>query len=304
MADNRLPPLNALRVFEAAGRLGSFSRAAGELSITPSAVSHQIRGLEEELGVKLFRRLNRKVVLTAEGGAYLPPLQAAFAQITAASQRVAATSDAGRLAVTLIPTFAIRWFVPRLSRFQKLHPDIEVMMSTSIETVSFDNADVDVAIRYGKGDWPGLHAEKIMCEELFPVCSPGLLDGDHPLRTPADLVHHTLLHVGVHIDEWRLWLTGAGITGIDPEKGPRFETAALAFEAAAAGLGIAMGHRALIAQDLKQGRLVEPFDFELPSESAYYLAFPEDRLGQPRIMAFREWLLAEAARSDDGAAET
>ncbi len=303
MAENRLPSLNALRVFEAAGRLGSFSRAASELNITPSAVSHQIRTLEEHLGVKLFRRLNRKVVLTAEGEAYLPPLQSAFAQITAASQRVAAGSDSGRLAVTLVPTFAMRWLVPRLSRFQKLHPEIEVLMNTSIEPVDFEKADVDVAIRYGTGGWPGLHAEKIMCEELFPVCSPGLLDGDHPLRAPADLVHHTLLHVGVHIDEWRLWLTGAGITGIDPEKGPRFETSALALEAAAAGLGVAMGHRAFMAQDLRQGRLVEPFDFELPSESAYYLAFPEDRLGQPRIMAFREWLMAEAARTDDGSAD-
>ncbi|MDJ0951414.1 MAG: transcriptional regulator GcvA [Alphaproteobacteria bacterium] len=291
----RLPPLNALRVFEAAGRLGSFSRAADELHITPSAVSHQIRSLEDHLQIKLFRRLNRKVVLTADGAAYLPPLQAAFSEIAAASHRIAAGSDSGQLAITLVPTFAIRWLVPRLSRFRKRHPDIEVRLSTSIEPVDFARSDVDLGIRYGKGDWPGLHRDKLFCEELFPVCSPALLEGDVPLEKPEDLVHHTLLHVIARIDDWRMWLTAAGVVGVDPEKGPQFPSSALALEAAAGGLGLAIGDRWMMSEDLKQGRLVEPFDFELPGESAYYLVFPTDRLDQPKIAAFRAWILDELA---------
>jgi len=290
----RLPPLNAVRVFVAAGRNLSFNGAAEELGITPSAVSHQIRQLEERLGVKLFRRLNRRVVLTGEGQAYLPPLRSALEQIATATERVSATTG-GQLTMSLMPTFAIRWLVPRLSRFQAAHPDIEVRLSTSVELVEFDKADIDLGIRYGNGDWPGLHTEKIMSEALYPACSPALLAGPEPLREPADLARFTLIQVIPRIDEWRMWLTAAGVEGVDPERGPKFATTALALEAAIGGLGLVIADRPMIAEDVARGRLVQPFDVELPSDSAYYLVYPEASAGHPRIVAFRDWIMAEAA---------
>ncbi len=297
----RLPPLNALRAFEAAARLMSFTRAAEELEITPSAVSHQIRGLERYLGLRLFRRANRTLMLSDEGQNYLPALREAFDMIHAATTRLGARQAGGTLTVSLLSSFAVRWLIPRLPRFQLLHPEIEVRLSTSTRLVDFRREDVDCAIRYGAGSWPGLAADRLLSEDIFPVASPRLLRGPWPLKEPRDLAHHSLLHTMSWREGWRQWLTAAGLAGaalgeIDPERGPQFETSDLALAAAAEGLGVAMGRTALVADDLRSGRLVAPFDVRLASDSAYYLVTPDDRRDQSKIADFRAWLLSEVAR--------
>lgn len=292
----RLPPLNALRAFEAAARHLSFTKAAEELSITPSAISHQIRGLEAHLGVCLFRRASRALILTDEGQSYLPALRDAFDAIHGATARLAARKAAGPLTVSLLSSFAVRWLIPRLPRFQSRHPEIEVRLSTTPRPVDFRREDVDCAIRHGRGRWPGLAADLLLSEDLFPVCSPQLLAGRHPLREPRDLAHHALFQIEMRRDDWRIWLNAAEIAGIDPERGPLFESSDLALRAAAEGLGVAIGSSALVEDDLKAGRLVAPFAGRLPTDSGYYFVVPEDRRDQPKIAAFRAWLLEEARR--------
>lgn len=292
----RLPPLNALRAFEAAARLMSFSKAAEELSITPSAISHQIRGLESYLGLRLFRRTGRALMLTDEGQNYLPTLRDAFDAIHAATARLAARQSAGALTVSLLSSFAARWLIPRLPRFQASHPGIEVRLSTTVRVVDFRREDVDCAIRHGRGQWPGLAADLLLREDLFPVCAPQLRDGPRPLKTPRDLAQHTRFQVIARPDDWRIWLTAAGIADLDPERGPQFESSDMALRAAAEGLGVAIGTTPLVQDDIRNGRLVAPFDIRLPSDLAYYFVVPEDRRDQPRIAAFRDWLLEEVRR--------
>lgn len=296
----RLPPLNAIRVFEAAGRHLSFIRAADELHITPSAVSHQIRLLEERLGVKLFRRLNRQVVLTPEGQSYLLPVRAALEQIGTATARVTGRCARGPLTISVAPSFAVRWLVPRLPDFQHQHPEIEVRPIVSTEVADLRRSDVDVAIRSGRGGWPGLAAHRLMGEELVPVCSPALLEGPKPLRRPEDLAGHTLLQVVPRAGEWRSWLSAVGVTGVDADAGPRFQSLSDAIDAAALGLGVVIVNLVLIGGDLESGRLVRPFTFELPSDTAYYFVCQDERSEEPRIAAFREWLL-EVLATDAGA---
>ena len=292
----RLPPLNALRAFEAAARNLSFTNAAEELRITPSAISHQIRGLEAYLGVRLFRRASRALMLTDEGQGYLPALRDAFDAIHAATSRLATRRAAGPLTVSLLSSFAVRWLIPRLRRFQASHAEIEVRLSTTPRPVDFRREDVDCAIRHGRGQWPGLAADRLLSEDLFPVCSPKLLEGRHPLRAPRDLAHHTLFQIAMRRDDWRIWLNAVGVADIDSERGPVFETSDLALRAAAEGLGVAIGSSALVEDDLKKGRLVAPFTVRLPTDSGYYFVVPEDRRDQPKIAAFRAWLLAEVQR--------
>lgn len=292
----RLPPLNALRVFEAAARLLSFTKAAEELHITPSAISHQIRGLEAYLGVRLFRRSSRALILTDEGQNYFPALRDAFDAMHEATGRLSARQAAGALNVSLLSSFAVRWLLPRLPRFQSIHPEIEVRLSTTVRMVDFRREDVDCAIRHGKGHWPGLAAHLLLTENLFPVCSPSLLSGPRPLKTPRDLANHPRLHILARPDDWRIWLTAVGITDIDPDKGPQFESSDMGLRAAAEGLGVVIASSTLVEDDLAKGRLASPFDFKLSSESAYYFVAPEDRQDQPKIVAFRDWLSAEVRR--------
>lgn len=292
----RLPPLNALRAFEAAARLLSFTKAAEELSITPSAISHQIRGLEAHLGVRLFRRASRSLMLTDEGQSYLPVLRDAFDAIHAATSRLATRRAAGPLTVSLLSSFAVRWLIPRLRRFQSSRPEIEVRLSTTARPVDFRREDIDCAIRHGRGQWPGLAADLLLAEDLFPVCGPKLLEGRHPLKAPHDLALHSLFHIAMRRDDWRVWLNAVGIADIDPERGPVFESSDLALRAAAEGLGVAIASSALVEDDLEKGRLVAPFDVRLPTDSGYYFVVPEDRREQPKIAAFRAWLLEEVQR--------
>ena len=294
----RLPPLNSLRAFEAAARHLSFSEAAEELHVTPAAISHQIKALEEHLGMKLFRRLNRAVLLTDAGQACLPGLSEAFDRMAAALERLRVQGCGGPLTVSVAPSFAAKWLVPRLDRFRELCPQTDVRISATMQLVDFWRDDVDLAIRRGVGPWPGVQAELLLPTEAFPVCAPTLLEGSQPLRVPEDLRDHVLLHddSGTHADgypDWAIWLRAAGVEGIDPSRGPRFNHASLALDAAIVGRGVALALSAVAADDLAAGRLVRPFELTVPTSFAYYVVCPPAAAERPKVQAFRRWLRAE-----------
>ncbi len=299
-AKRHLPSLNGLRAFEAAARQLSFTRAAAELNVTQAAVSHQIRNLEDRLGLKLFVRQNRALALTAAGAQYLPAISTAFDGLAEATARLASRREGGALTVSTLASFAIKWLVPRLAGFQAAHPGIDVRITTSTDPVDFERDDVDLAIRYGRGDWPGLRAARLLGEDLFPVCSPALLAGPTTLARPADLAQNTLLHVTGYRDDWRVWLTATGTEGVDLEHGLTFDLAVTTLQAAIDGLGVAIGRTALVAADLDAGRLVAPFDVVLPIESAYYVVAPKTTWSQPKVARFRDWLLAAVAQEAAG----
>ena len=296
----RLPTLNALRAFEAAGRHLSFTRAAEELHVTQAAVSHQIKSLEEQLGIRMFRRGPRGLLLTDAGQAYLPEVREAFQRLTTATERLLEDDARGAITVSVLPSFAARWLVPRLTRFREEHSDIEVRVAADDRLADFDRDDVDVAIRYGRGDYPGLHADRFLTEELYPVCSPALLER-LPLDRPEQLRDHTLLHDDMRMD-WSMWLLAAGVEGVEPRRGPSFTDSSMVLQAAVDGQGVALGRSALALDDIAAGRLVRPFEFSLPADYAYYIVCPERTAGRPSIKTFREWLLAQSA-PDDGAGD-
>jgi LysR family glycine cleavage system transcriptional activator len=294
----RLPPLNALRTFEAAARHLSFTRAAEELFVTQAAVSHQIRTLEDHLGARLFRRMNRALLLTDEGQALLPAVREAFDRLLAGVRRVEDLCCGGALSISTTPSLAASWLAGRLVRFQALHPEIELHLSATARLVDFAREGIDCGIRYGEADWPGLRAERLFRTALMPVCSPILLEGPHPLRRPEDLAHHTLLHALDGSDDWRLWLRAAGVPGIDPTRGPKFDSIPLVLQAAINGAGVGVGRRQLVEDEVASGRLVAPFDLELADECAYYFVAPEAMAEQPKVVAFRDWLFEEVRRAD------
>ncbi|GAA4497148.1 transcriptional regulator GcvA [Pseudaeromonas paramecii] len=286
----RLPPLNALKAFEAAARHLSFTRAAEELFVTQAAISHQIKALEEFLGIKLFRRRNRSLLLTEEGQGYFLDIKDIFAAIAEATQKLVARSAKGALTVTLQPSFAIQWLVPRLMQFSERHPDIDVR----IKAVDMDEGslseDVDVAIYYGRGNWPGLRCDKLHTEYLVPVCSPRLLQGPRPLRSPADLAWHTLLHDSSRRD-WNAWFRQVGVEVPNVNQGPIFSHSTMVIQAAVHGQGVALGHSVLAQPELAAGRLVCPFEQVLVSKNAYYLVCQENQADLGKIAAFRAWML-------------
>ena len=295
----QLPPLNALRVFEAAARHLSFTKAAEELHVTPGAVSQQIKALEDFLQTPVFRRHKRALLLTDEAQASLPILREGFDKLMEAGEILAKKADAGRLTVSVAPSFASKWLVPRLDRFQEAHPDIDVWVSADMNVVDFAIDDVDIAIRYGGGRYQGLVTEHLMAEKIVPVCSPQLLTGNNPLKTPADLVHHTLLHDSSNDKDpgcptWPMWLKAAGVTGVDGARGPKFNQSSLVIEAAVAGKGVALAKAQLALADLEAARLVIPFDMSSPSAFAYYVVHPESRGSSPAVKAFKTWLREEA----------
>src|SRR6185312_549357 len=256
----RLPSLNGLRAFEAAARHLSFTLAANELNVTQTAISHQIRRLEDELGIKLFIRQNRALALTPKAREYLPGIRAAFNDLRLATDRIQRKGDDRVLTVSTLASLAAKWLLPRLSGFQEAHPDIDVHITTSTSLVDFRNGDVDAAIRYGRGQWSGLRADWLMADELFPVCSPALLKGDKPLRCPEDLANWTLLHSsGGYDDDWRLWLTAAGLPpDISKQPGLSFDLIFMTVQAAIDGIGVAMGRTSYVEADIAKGRLVVP----------------------------------------------
>ncbi|MHC2624566.1 LysR family glycine cleavage system transcriptional activator [Bradyrhizobium huanghuaihaiense] len=288
----RLPSLNGLRAFEAAARHLSFTLAASELNVTQTAISHQIRRLEEELGIRLFIRQNRALALTPEARDYLPGVRAAFNDLRLATDRLLRKDDDKVLTVSTIASLAAKWLLPRLTDFQESHPGIDVRITTSTSLVDFQRDNVDVAIRYGRGQWPGLRADWLMADELFPVCSPSLLRGDKPLRRPEDLKDHVLLHTNVS-DDWRLWLTAAGLSaGISRQPGITFDMTLMTVQAAIDGMGVAMGRTSYVQDDIAKGRLVVPFKIALPADAGFYLVSPDGRREAPKLAAFRQWILA------------
>jgi LysR family transcriptional regulator, glycine cleavage system transcriptional activator len=287
-----LPPLNALRAFEAAGRHLSFKRAAAELHVTQAAVSHQVRALEEHLGFPLFERLHRALRLTSAGARYLHGVSAAFERLRDATAAVAPRAAPPRLVLSVVPSFGANWLVPRLGRFRALHPDIDLVVLSSAALVDFAHDAVDVGVRFGRGHYPGTHAELLMAEEYLPVASPKLVRR-RALREPADLRRHTLLHDESH-DAWRAWLAAAGVQGVDPERGIVFSDSSQLVAAAASGQGIALARKLLAGPGLRAGALVRLFRSSVPAEFAYYVVCAEQRAGEPAIRAFRSWILAEA----------
>ncbi|WP_445219553.1 transcriptional regulator GcvA [Bradyrhizobium sp. Pa8] len=290
----RLPSLNGLRAFEAAARHLSFTLAASELNVTQTAISHQIRRLEEELGIRLFVRQNRALALTPEARDYLPGVRAAFNDLRLATDRLLRKDDDKVLTVSTLASLAAKWLLPRLTDFQDQHPGIDVRITTSTSLVDFQRDNVDAAIRYGRGQWPGLRADWLMADELFPVCSPSLLRGDKPLRQPEDLKGYPLLHTSnANSDDWRLWLTAAGLPGdIARQPGITFDMIFMTIQAAIDGIGVAMGRTSYVQDDIAKGRLVVPFKIALPADAGFYLVAPEGRREPPKLAAFREWMIA------------
>jgi LysR family glycine cleavage system transcriptional activator len=290
-----LPSLNALRAFAAAGKHLSLTAAATELFVTPSALSHQIRSLEESLGQKLFIRTRGGLELTRTGQTLLPPLLAAFRQIASALAEAAPKPRPNTLTVSMLSTFAMRWFIPRLFRFQQQHPDIEVRISTSIELVDFEHDDFDCAIRSGRGTWPGTHAIRLFSERFTAVCSPSLPTRDAPLDQPEDLARHTLLHAKLRPDDWHIWLNAAHLEKLAIAHEQTFETRNFAIAAAIRGLGVAIIDPLLVEEELKDGRLIQPFPQTMATESAYFYVWSEHREEKPSAAIFRQWLIGEAA---------
>src|SRR5215468_4531873 len=290
----RLPALNALKAFEAAARYESFTRAAEELCVTQGAVSHQVKALEAELGLKLFTREHQRLIITDAGRVYLAIVRDAFDRIANGTERLLQRQNTGALTVSTSPNFAAKWLVHRLGRFAHAHPNIDLRISASLHHVDFAREDVDLAIRHGDGQLPGLHVTRLCPEELFPVCSPKLLEGKKPLRMLADLRGHTLLHVNDRQD-WSKWLDAAGTKGVDVSRGPILNQASMAIDAAVDGQGVALARSALAAWDLIGGRLVRPFDIAMPASYAYWIVCSKAAVKLPKIVAFSDWLLAEAA---------
>ena len=291
----KLPPLNAVRAFEAAGRYLSFTDAAEELLVTQSAVSRHVGALEDWLGVKLFFRRQRGIELTARGEAYFRALSSSLDQIDHATRRVRDNADETLLRLKLPPTFAIRWLAPRLARFKALHPKIEMQITTSHNPGDFEREDVDVFVHSEFGAPSGEGYRRLFGEVLMPVCSPRLLQNGLPLREPADLARHVLLSSTNRPRDWPLWLAGAGAPSLEMHDTITFDNAALAYQAAIDALGVVIAQRALIAEDLAAGRLVAPLPQQVSTQGAYYLAFHPNRPKAPRVAAFEAWLLAEAA---------
>lgn len=296
----RIPPLTALRSFEAAARHCSFRDAAEELCVSHSAISHQIKQLESHLGVELFIRKSRAVELTETGLMYYPVLREAFDRIAEGTDMLRAPQSPGVLTVQLYSTFAIRWLIPRLTRFNEANPEIQVRLHTSQDDVDFQQADVDLCVMIGSRSSANLHYDHLFNSQMFPVGSPALLTGDTPIQSPDDLAKHTILQVYPSRKDWHVWLNGVGATGVDPESGLQFDSYDVALSTAAQGLGIALGMQPYMSRDLKAGVLVELFPGrQVKADGEWYLVCRRERAHSSKVVAFREWILAEVANDPD-----
>lgn len=290
----RLPALNALKAFEAAARHESFTRAAEELCVTQGAVSHQVKALEAELGIKLFNRERQRLIITEAGRDYLTVLRDALDRIAVGTERLIQRQSSGVLTVSTSPDFAAKWLVHRLGRFAEAHPSIDLRVSATLHHVDFAREDVDLAVRHGDGNWPGLDVVRLSSEQLFAVCSPKLLAGRHRLSKPSDVLKFPLLH----LDDRKAWSRWLEVAGIDTElsQGPVLNRASMVIDAAVDGQGVALARTTLAAWDLINGRLIRPFTETLRLSKTYWIIFPKATSKLPKITTFRDWLLAEAAR--------
>ena len=285
----------------------SISKAAEELHVTPAAVSRQVKLLEDHLDVQLFRRLNRALLLTHAGRLCLPGLREGLDRLADAFETLRAVEAQSGLTVSTSASLAEKWLVPRLHRFRTRRPEIDVRVSASHKLADFFCDEVDLAIRFGSGSYSGMRAERLMGEEVYPVCSPSIVTAEKPLRRPADLTRHTLLHdegylhykeEGSKFDEtfpdWAGWLDAAGITDIDTSRGPRVSQSSTAIQAAIEGLGVTLARSVLVESDLAAGLLVKPFDLAARSGFAYFIVSPPKAMERPNVIAFRDWLFDEA----------
>ncbi|MCC7049815.1 MAG: transcriptional regulator GcvA [Alphaproteobacteria bacterium] len=291
----RLPPLNAIRAFEATARHLSFTKAARELCVTQGAVSRHVAALERALAAKLFLRHHRAIELTAKGEIYFRALRDAFERIQDATDHVAGVTDSPTLRVKLPPTFAIRWIVPRLARLHALDRSLDVQITTSHSPVDFGREEIDVAIHSGDEPPPGTIGARLFGEILTPVCSPALLRQGRALRQPGDLRRHTLLCSLHRPHDWPAWIEAAGVKGLDGNSGLKFENSSLAYQAAIDRLGIALAQTALVADDLETGRLVAPFSLRVPMRGAYFVVYPPRSRELEKVRRFVAWILEECA---------
>jgi len=300
----RLPPVSALRGFEAAGRLGSFSKAAEELAMSQSAVSHQIKSLEDFLGQPLFKRINRSAVLTDAGYDLLGTVEACLRQLEDGVRRLEQYKKPGQVIVSVSHAFASRWLLPRLPQFRAQHPDLDVWLYTTDQPMDFERQEVDLSIWLGDGKWPGLEVTKLFEEDLMPLCAPPLLNGRR-LEQPGELLDFTLLH-DERREDWRSWFAKAGVAATPPVAGPNFSDSGLLLQAAADGQGMALGSLLLAADDLREGRLVVAYDLPLKSKLSYYTVCADRNLARPMIRSFHDWLIVAArdSRATDGISET
>jgi LysR family transcriptional regulator, glycine cleavage system transcriptional activator len=290
----RLPPLNALKAFEAAARHESFTRAAEELCVTQGAVSHQVKALEAELAIKLFNRERQRLSITEAGKDYLTVVRDALDRIAIGTERLLQRQNAGVLTVSTSPDFAAKWLVHRLGHFAEAHPGIDLRVSATLHHVDFAREEVDLAVRHGEGNWPGLDTLRLSAEQLFVVCSPKLLSGRRRLAKSADILKFPLLHLDSRAD-WTNWLEAVGLDGADVTHGPVLNRASMVIDAAINGQGVALARTTLAAWDLINGRLVRPFPESLRLSKTYWIVCPKATTTLPKIATFREWLLAEAS---------
>jgi LysR family glycine cleavage system transcriptional activator len=296
---DRLPPLNAIRAFEAAARHMSITLAADELSVTPGAVSRQIKSLEETLGLQLLKRGHRQISLTRQGADYYRAVARAIESLRDATRRLKRRSQRKQLRIRAYTTFAMRWLIPRLSGFHAAHPDIEVLLKASLEPVDFRKEDIDGAIRLGDGNWPGTRSLRLLDNILAPVASPELLKKGPKLKRPADLAHYTLLHTIARPDDWAYWLEAAGgASRLDTRAGMTYESSAMSYAAAVEGQGVAMAQLFLVEKDLEEGRLVMPFKKTLDmGDFTYYLLTPSHRDEPAHMTTFRLWMMEQFRRA-------
>jgi LysR family glycine cleavage system transcriptional activator len=295
-----LPPLNSLRAFEAVGRYLSFSKAADELNVTPGAISQQVRGLEDFLEIKLFKRRNRSIVLTDSGQIFLPLLSDGFAGISAAVDSVRRSQGDEPLTISAAPSFTAKWLIPRLCKFQALHPEIDVRIDASSRLVDFAREDIDVGIRFGTGEVEGLDSIYLFSYDLIPVCSPDLMHEGKAVHDLSDIRHHTLLHsqdtdFDPSFPDWAMWLATAGVDDVDASRGMFFSQGEMVIEAAIEGQGIALCASVMVAGAIESGRLVQPFETRLPVRLSFHLITTRQKWVIPKISAFRQWILDESA---------
>ncbi|MDA5193878.1 transcriptional regulator GcvA [Govanella unica] len=296
----RLPPLNAIRAFEAAARHRSFTRAGEELFVTQGAVSHQVKQLEEWFGFPLFDRHKREVFLTEKGEVYLPFIRGMLNELYAVTQTLMDKGSEQLLCVSAAESFMVNWMINRLKGFSETHPDINIRVTSQNQVDDLGNIVgeegvhwVDLRIRYGRGKWPGLEVTKLFDEDIFPVCHPELITSGKPLRDLNDLKHHTLIHDDMQMS-WSNWLSAAGSAQTISPQGPRFSHSHMAIQAALNGHGIALGRSVLVLDLVRKGQLIRPFPLTVPSQHAYYLLCQERSINKPKIKTFKNWLLSEA----------
>jgi LysR family glycine cleavage system transcriptional activator len=290
----RLPNLAALRAFEAAARHENFSRAADEIHLTHGAISHQIRALEEDLGVQLFSRNGKRIAITAEGERFAAIVRKSLSEIANAAAELKSVSKMKRLTISALPSFAARWLAMRLGKFIDKHPDFEVTLQSSTQLVDLNRGDVDVGIRFGSGSYPGINLEFLMGDYYYPVASPRYRGGNLP-KTPQELQDNMLLRSD-RDEPWSVWFTAAGLDMAEPTGGLVFTDSSMLILSAAEGNGIAMARHVIAMQEISAGELVRLFDIAVPCQHAYYLAYTRTGIQKPQVRAFRDWLLEEVAQ--------